>query len=1043
MAKEFIIKVNFGGLGDHLFYSHLPRIAKTCGGYDKVLISTKSTLRDKSYGQLIWDRNPFVDDYTEKEAPYPLFSKIPEAMNLLDKIMLERGLDDGLRYHEPEIYYAPRIIPELQGRRIYDPNYVTGAGAVSSEKLAEYFSTNGMPDYQFQLRSKAYPLDKPIRELVSESLLQYCDIIHSCGEFFCLTSGGATLAAALKKPVTVFHGIGHNPMFRHSKLHNYVQVSNSSVQPPTCPAQIPLDTSFDILPEVTAFRDALRAYVADSEVKVALDLGSLDGMVASAFREFFPDAKIFAFECNPDCIGLCERNLSEKSEIGLVRKAVSDVSGMVDFYAIDPKRTRTPHKDGNIGASSLFRADPAYPHEHYVQNMICVESTRLDDWADREGINQIDLIWMDLQGAELIALKGLGKLLNTVKAIYSEVSFLPTYLDQPYASTVDAFLRDHGFSLCKILYQDPWLGNVLYVRSESIRHLATGFQSNDLVPIQTNGNNPSHVADLSDTIKAGQNQLRKLADIQSLVPATKESRPEKISATETMFPISFPSPMVTICIITNSGLQGQEHRKKYLSRLLKSIEMAGFPNGNPEIIVAGAVDGNIPCAKVLALNHLAATGQLCTIRNAAWQAANTDIVIQCDDDVVFTKGYWNGVSKSLRDNWDILCTRLLNPNGTRNWDWAAFYPERGQTLLPYGVNDPNVYATGGHAIFRKRVTKNIKWDESLRYGTSEEFSFAAMARSLGYKFAFCPEATVFLQYPHCDAYSAVTGSAPKPPDSYCQEFQNLIQTLDLPTVPIEASSDRVLRDRLVHKLDGVMNGRDEKIDVSILVCCHRYLQRFRIFAQSICRQEFDLSRVEVVVANPHSPDGVSSFLETIRSALETQDTGPFFREVLIDPKHYRNRGLQIQAAFKTSSGTVAIGMDCDLVLPPDFLRRVVRSVNEHSNSVIGVYRRFLTPGTTEKILAGLVDPFGSFQQVAMEDEEENQGYRGVLGYCQAIKRHHWEKVGYPEEFDNIAKSDVSFVERLAGVGVSPLFLRDVYVLHLHHPRNWDGTKDYL
>lgn len=87
-----------------------------------------------------------------------------------------------------------------------------------------------------------------------------------------------------------------------------------------------------------------------------------------------------------------------------------------------------------------------------------------------------------------------------------------------------------------------------------------------------------------------------------------------------------------------------------------------------------------------------------------------------------------------------------------------------------------------------------------------------------------------------------------------------------------------------------------------------------------------------------------------------------------------------------------------------------------------------------------MDDLEAFQ---FEDQQEDQGYRGVLGYCQALHRESWSKVGYPEEFDNIAKSDVAFVERLAKHGINPRFLENLWVLHLHHQRNWEGTDDYL
>ncbi len=65
----------------------------------------------------------------------------------------------------------------------------------------------------------------------------------------------------------------------------------------------------------------------------------------------------------------------------LVERAVSDVEGDIDFFAIDPDRTITPHPGGNIGASSLYLARDDYPHETYVQNKITVQSVTLAEWA--------------------------------------------------------------------------------------------------------------------------------------------------------------------------------------------------------------------------------------------------------------------------------------------------------------------------------------------------------------------------------------------------------------------------------------------------------------------------------------------------------------------------------------------------------------------------------------------------------------------------------------------------------------------------------------
>ena len=52
---------------------------------------------------------------------------------------------------------------------------------------------------------------------------------------------------------------------------------------------------------------------------------------------------------------------------------------------------------------------------------------------------------MDLQGAELIALKSMGKeLLSTVKVIHTELEMTPIYKDQCLFEDVNQFLKNNG-----------------------------------------------------------------------------------------------------------------------------------------------------------------------------------------------------------------------------------------------------------------------------------------------------------------------------------------------------------------------------------------------------------------------------------------------------------------------------------------------------------------------------------------------------------------------------------------------------------------------
>ena len=227
--KKLVIELKFGGLGDHLFFSHIPRIAKTIHKYEVVYISNKSEIRSNATRQLIWDLNPYVDGYTDEESTFFNFdifnTPIPNT-NILDKVMLSYGFDDNERYHEPEIYYKPKLIKEFTNLIIFDPNYISNIGLVSNKKLNSFFLEFEQIVVMKRI-NKVVKLKRDYTELEAVNIFNYCDIIYSSKQFICMTSGGATLSAALNKNAIVIYGLGQQEFHRHSKLHNYLNFSRS------------------------------------------------------------------------------------------------------------------------------------------------------------------------------------------------------------------------------------------------------------------------------------------------------------------------------------------------------------------------------------------------------------------------------------------------------------------------------------------------------------------------------------------------------------------------------------------------------------------------------------------------------------------------------------------------------------------------------------------------------------------------------------------------------------------------------------------------
>jgi FkbM family methyltransferase len=198
---------------------------------------------------------------------------------------------------------------------------------------------------------------------------------------------------------------------------------------------------------------------------VIFDIGARDCLQSVEFSKQYPECRVFSFECNPQTLPLCRQNIVEYSNITLIDKAVNNYDGSCTFYPINPQKTRTTWKDGNPGASSLFRSNNTYPVETYVQDEITSPCVKLSTVMKEHGLDHVDCIWMDLQGAELLALESLEEFLPTVKYIYTEVSHRPIYSGQVLYGQLNDFLVSKGFKRETNINPYCWQEDVIYSRA--------------------------------------------------------------------------------------------------------------------------------------------------------------------------------------------------------------------------------------------------------------------------------------------------------------------------------------------------------------------------------------------------------------------------------------------------------------------------------------------------------------------------------------------------------------------------------------------------
>lgn len=191
------------------------------------------------------------------------------------------------------------------------------------------------------------------------------------------------------------------------------------------------------------------------QLHVIVECGSRDCLDAIQMEGYYTPDIIYSFECNPESIPVCESNIRIFDNIKLIPKAVYNEDTMVKFYSVDMERS----VDKNIGASSLLKLRDR--SGGILQNEIEVEGIRLDTFMKQEGIKKIDLLCMDLQGAEHIAIEGLGDKLKYVHYIISEVSSLSFYHGDMLEVNFIKFMKDRGFKAIK-----RYKGNVLFKNLE-------------------------------------------------------------------------------------------------------------------------------------------------------------------------------------------------------------------------------------------------------------------------------------------------------------------------------------------------------------------------------------------------------------------------------------------------------------------------------------------------------------------------------------------------------------------------------------------------
>ena len=170
-------------------------------------------------------------------------------------------------------------------------------------------------------------------------------------------------------------------------------------------------------------------------VDVGANVGSYSLMVANEYKD--TGVKVIAIEAHPENYKALRRNIEYnkfENVIIPINKVVSDYKGLVDLYERSHDGTRV---DSEMYSVCSDQRIDTYNILHPSGKSLQLECDTVDNIL---GSEKVDVIKMDVEGAEVLALKAATKTLERIRKIVVEI-----HGDK--SEDVKRILRTHGFKV--------------------------------------------------------------------------------------------------------------------------------------------------------------------------------------------------------------------------------------------------------------------------------------------------------------------------------------------------------------------------------------------------------------------------------------------------------------------------------------------------------------------------------------------------------------------------------------------------------------------
>lgn len=168
--------------------------------------------------------------------------------------------------------------------------------------------------------------------------------------------------------------------------------------------------------------------------RTVLDIGAYEGYWSKGIKEIFPDCKPFMIEGNTD-----KKEILEKTNFPFEIALVSDKEKNVTFY-----KTKKFFSTGN----SIYKENTTDFLEFYTVEK---RTKTLSKIVEERKLENIDLIKIDVQGAEKDVILGALPIIRSCKGVILELSIINYNEGAPSYLEILNFMKQIGFKLYDIL----------------------------------------------------------------------------------------------------------------------------------------------------------------------------------------------------------------------------------------------------------------------------------------------------------------------------------------------------------------------------------------------------------------------------------------------------------------------------------------------------------------------------------------------------------------------------------------------------------------